>query len=67
MYLIQGIRFGSWKVRRLNWALLAINDFNRSQLYTTAHANYDDEADCNKWREFRRSGYELNTLSQFSQ
>ena len=21
MYLIQGIRFGSWKVRRLNWAL----------------------------------------------
>ena len=20
MYLIQGIRFGSWKVRRLNWA-----------------------------------------------
>ena len=24
IYLIQGIRFGSWKVRHLNWALLSL-------------------------------------------
>ena len=28
MYLIQGIRFGSWKVRRLNWALRSFLKFS---------------------------------------